>query len=95
VIALSVEANYYTGSMAFDFNGDSLLPEQDNLFDELLDDLAFETDGGAFDNNFLGKDKLCERGVVGLTYVRMRGNVSQSDFDFGTGLLGKFGREFA
>jgi hypothetical protein len=77
VTSLSVEANYYTGSMAFDFNGDSLLPEQDNLFDELLDDLAFETDGGAFDSNFLGEDKLFGCCVVGLTYFRMRGNVSQ------------------
>jgi hypothetical protein len=50
--------------MAFDFNGDSLLPEQDNLFDELLDDLAFETDGGAFDSNFLGEDQALWASVI-------------------------------
>ena len=40
----------------FDFNGDSLGPEQDHLFDDLLDDLAFESELNNFDaNNFLGK----------------------------------------
>ena len=36
----------------FDLNGDALI-EQDNLFDALLDDLAFESEIGN-DNNFLG-----------------------------------------
>jgi hypothetical protein len=41
----------------FDFNGDSLLPEQDNLFDDLLDDLAFQTEIANYDTTFLGKDR--------------------------------------
>lgn len=40
--------------MNFDFNGDSLAPEQDHLFDDLLDDLAFESEIGTYGNNFLG-----------------------------------------
>lgn len=41
----------------FDFNGDSLGPEQDHLFDDLLDDLAFESELNNFDaNNFLDFD---------------------------------------
>ena len=41
--------------MNFDFNGDTVMPEQDNLFDDLLEDLAFESELGNFDGNFLGK----------------------------------------
>lgn len=38
----------------FDFNGDSLPPEQDNLFDDLLDDLAFETEIANYDTSLIG-----------------------------------------
>jgi hypothetical protein len=41
----------------FDFNGDSLMPESDNLFDDLLDDLAFQTEISNYDTTFLGKFK--------------------------------------
>jgi len=42
--------------MNFDFNGDTVMPEQDNLFDDLLEDLAFESELGNFDGNFLDFD---------------------------------------
>lgn len=77
----------------FDFNGDSLGPEQDHLFDDLLDDLAFESEINNFDaNNFLGKSVSCAIKSESAVFESHAFNVSllhTIDFDFGAGVLGK------
>jgi hypothetical protein len=68
----------------FDFNGDSLMPEQDNLFDDLLDDLAFQTEIANYDTTFLGNaEPTHEIKILSYTFL----SFCRPDFDFGGGIL--------